>query len=333
MTSNLHNVDWEADRLVKRAALTTQTLPAGALYVVATPIGNVADISLRALWVLAQAQAIAAEDTRVTRHLLARYEIAVPEHGLIAAHEHNEHAAAQRILELLAQGARVALVSDAGTPAVSDPGARIVQAVRSALHPVLPLPGPSSLLAALSVAGFMQSAFCFIGFLPTGAQERVKTLAAAALGGGGSGGGGGGGGGAAFVFFEAPHRIADTLLALAQVLAPKRRVLVARELTKLHEETRVLTADELPGWVQQHEPRGEYVVVVEAAAKLEAQLDDTTQRWLHALRGELPASRLAALAAKLTGVPRAQVYAYLEQNKAQRDPAPAPAPAPDPDPQ
>ncbi len=294
---------WPSEQLVRLAGLAAQDFPAGALYVVATPIGNVADFTLRALWVLAHVQAIAAEDTRVTRHLLARYEIAAPEHGLIAAHAHNEQAAAQRIVELLAQGARVALVTDAGTPAVSDPGARIVAAVRAAGHRVVPIPGPSSALAALSVAGFVEGAFHFIGFLPTGGRERTRALSEAALRG------------ETFVCFEAPHRIADTLQALAAVLAPTRRVLVARELTKLHEETCVLPAAELPAWVQQHEPRGEYVIVVEAAPKSDAQLDETTQRWMQALRDELPASRIAALAAKLTGVPRTQVYAFLEQRK------------------
>ncbi len=305
MTSNLQKENWISGRLIELAGLAAQDLPAGALYVVATPIGNVADISLRALWVLAHVQAIAAEDTRVTRQLLARFEIATPEHGLIAAHAHNEQAAAQRIAGLLAQGARVALVTDAGTPAVSDPGARIVAAVRAAGQRVVPIPGPSSALAALCVAGFTEGAFHFIGFVPAGDSERTRVLSEAALRG------------ETWVCFEAPHRIVNTLQTLAAVLAPTRRVLVARELTKLHEDLCVLSAAELPAWVQQHEPRGEYVIVVEAAPQREAQLDDTTQRWMQALRNELPASRIAALVAKLTGVPRAQVYAFLEQHKPQ----------------
>lgn len=305
MTANLKKMDWESESLVRHSGLAAQELPVGALYVVATPIGNVADISLRALWVLAQADVIAAEDTRVTRHLLSRYDLAVPAQGVLAAHEHNERTATTRILELLSQGARVALVSDAGTPAVSDPGARVVEAVRQAGFRVLPIAGASSVTAALSVAGFTQGGFRFLGFVPTGAKERSRTLLEAAAHG------------EVFVFLEAPHRVAQTLAALAEVLAPTRRVLVARELTKLHEEARVLTAAELPAWVQQHEPRGEYVIVVEAAPRADAQLDETTQRWMQALRDELPASRIAAIAAKLTGVPRAQVYDFLEQHKSQ----------------
>lgn len=288
---------------MQRADLSAQHWPQAALYVVATPIGNLADITLRALWVLSHADAIAAEDTRVAQQLLSRYGIALPPQGWIRAHAHTEREAGEQVCALLAGGARVALVSDAGTPALSDPGARVVQAVREAGFVVQPIAGPSSALAALSVAGFSSSDFTFLGFLPTGAQQSARALAQAARGG------------RLFIFFEAPHRIVHTLGALAECLAPTRRVLIARELTKRHEEIRVLAAGELPAWVATHTPRGEYVLAVEADSATTSALDDTAQRWLAALGDALPASRLAALAAKVTGVPRAQVYDFLQQQK------------------
>ena len=304
MTIDENKVAWASDRLIGLAGIAAQDMPAGALYVVATPIGNVADITLRALWVLAHADAIAAEDTRVTRALLARYQIAAPEHGLFAAHAHNERGVAQRIVALLAGGARVALVTDAGTPAVSDPGARIVAAVREAGHRVVPIPGPSSALAALSAAGFAEGGFRFIGFAPTGAKNRARMLSAAAATG------------EAFVLFEAPHRAAATLHELAAMLAPERRVLVARELTKIHETLAVVAAGELGAWVDQHKPRGEYVIAVDTAADVApTQIDAITRRWLDALADELPASRAAAVAAKATGLARDVVYAKLNARK------------------
>lgn len=304
MTSGRHRVAWASDRLIGLAGVAAQEMPAGTLYVVATPIGNVADITLRALWVLAHADAVAAEDTRVTRSLLARYEIDAPKHGVFAAHAHNERGAAQRIVELLAGGARVALVTDAGTPAVSDPGARVVAAVRDAGHRVVPIPGPSSALAAHSAAGFAEGSFRFIGFVPTGAKNRTRALAEA------------GARGESFVLFEAPHRVAATLRELAAVLAPGRRVLIGRELTKIHETMTVVAAGDLGTWVEQHKPRGEYVIAVEQAAmSAPTAIDAVTQRWLDALASELPASRVAAVASKATGLARDVVYAKQSARK------------------
>src|SRR5262249_35184003 len=162
------------DRLVEASGVAMQALAPSALYVVATPIGNLADLTVRAWWVLSHVDAIAAEDTRVTRQLLERYRIEVAPARLIAAHEHNERGAAERVLALLHEGLRVALVSDAGTPAISDPGAGIVQTVRAAGLRVIPVPGASSLAAALSVAGFDQAQALFVGFLPTAARERAR---------------------------------------------------------------------------------------------------------------------------------------------------------------
>src|SRR5262249_54088212 len=191
--------------LLESSGVAAQDLAPGALYVVATPIGNLADLTVRAWWVLSHVDAIAAEDTRVTRQLLERYRIDVAAGRLISAHEHNERGAADRVVALLQDGLRVALVSDAGTPAVSDPGARIVQAVQAAGLRVVPVPGPSSLLAALSVAGFAAETTLFVGFLPTAGRARTQRLQVIAASD------------ATTVLFEAPHRLQATAEALAAV--------------------------------------------------------------------------------------------------------------------
>lgn len=297
-----------ATALVEASGLAGQDLPAGALYVVATPIGNAADLTLRAWWVLSHVDAIAAEDTRTTRHLLDRYAIAIPAGGLIAAHEHNERASSGRIVERLRAGERVALVTDAGTPAISDPGALVVRAVHDAGLRVVPVPGASAFTAALSVAGAIvggdSSPVVFAGFLPAAPRARARRLEDLAARGD------------AFVLFEAPHRIAATAAELARVLEPARRVLVARELTKKFETVRVTTAGTLEQAIAAEAPRGEYVIVVDARAPdaardAEASIDEVTRRWLVALREALPASRAAAVAARATGLPRALLYREL----------------------
>ncbi len=295
--------------LMRASGAQAQDLPSGALYVVATPIGNLADITLRALWVLAHADAIAAEDTRVTRTLLTRYEIDVP---VFAAHQHNERSAADVIIARLARGERVALVTDAGTPAVSDPGALIVRTVLAAGHRVVPIPGASSALAALMIAGVAGDGFEFIGFLPSGAQERKRRLATAAASG------------AALVVFEAPHRVRATAAELAAVLAPGRRIVLARELTKAFEAVASTTASELTARTNSEPERGEFVIVVDSenAAADTLELDPAALRWLHALAAELPAARAAAVAAKVTGQPRAELYRALlaAEGRAPRNP-------------
>ena len=284
--------------VMQASRVPAQDLPSGALYVVATPIGNLADITLRALWVLAHADAIAAEDTRVTRALLARYEIDVP---VFAAHQHNERAAAEVITARLARGERVALVTDAGTPAVSDPGALIVRAVLAAGHRVVPVPGASSALAALMTAGIAGGGFEFIGFLPSGARERKRRLATAAAAG------------TAFVAFEAPHRVRVMAAELAAVLAPNRRIVLARELTKTFETVFSTTAGEFTARLAGEPERGEFVIVVDSAntAADALEMDAAALRWLRALAAELPAARAAAVAAKATGRPRAELYRVL----------------------
>lgn len=279
----------------------SQSYPAGTLYVVATPIGNVADLSLRALHVLGLADAVACEDTRNTGQLLSRVGLQRP---LVAVHEHNEREAAVRIAARLAAGERIAYVSDAGTPGISDPGARLVEAVRAAGHPVVPLPGPSAAVAALSVAGDLLDAgagrFTFAGFLPAKPKARAEAIARlAALD-------------HAWVCYEAPHRIADTLAALAAGLPGERRLLVGRELTKLFEDIAVVPVAQAPGWLaaDPNRAKGEFVLVVEGAGSAAADglPDAESQRVLSLLLAELPAKRAAKLAAAITGAGTDALY-------------------------
>lgn len=285
--------------LAAQHACAQQNYPRAALYVVATPIGNLADISLRALHVLQLADLIACEDTRHTQALLRAYGIDKTAAQLVALHQHNEAQAAQLVLQRLQQDARVAYVSDAGTPAISDPGARLVQEVRQAGLPVVPLPGASSITALLSVAGLVadaqhQAGFVFAGFLPSKAGERntaVQALAREPR---------------AVVLLEAPHRIE----ALATALAPlgPREVTVGRELTKQFEEIATLAAQDLVAWLAQdsHRLRGEFVLVLHPAPASAATGPDT--RVLRLLLAELPLKTAVKLAAEITGEPRNALY-------------------------
>ncbi|GGD96327.1 16S rRNA (cytidine(1402)-2'-O)-methyltransferase [Caballeronia sp. LZ025] len=271
-----------------------QQYPTGALYVVATPIGNAADITVRALHVLGLVDRIAAEDTRNTAQLLARYGIAKP---LIAVHEHNERSAAERVIEHLRSGERLACVSDAGTPGISDPGARLVDAVRAAGFPVIPLPGASAVVTALSAAGAWVAGFTFVGFLPAKPKQRaaqLRTLANHRM---------------ALVFYEAPHRIVETTRALAEVLGGDRQLLIARELTKLHESLHRCTLAEGPTWLEgdANRQRGEFVLVVEGAPELE-EADDAHDALLATLLEELSVKSAARIASTLTGASRNMLY-------------------------
>lgn len=285
----------EADPLLVASGAGQQDLPAQSLYVVATPIGNAADITLRALWVLMKVDAIAAEDTRTTGVLLRRYGIDTP---LLAAHEHNERQFAASAVERLRAGGRIALVTDAGTPGISDPGARLVRAVLDAGLRVVPVPGASALTAAASAAGLHGNLLTFAGFLPAGARDRQRLLRELAARG------------EPFVLFEAPHRVLATAAELADVVEHERRVVVARELTKKFETLLACRAGELREAIGT-DPRGEYVLLVDAAEAAPAEVDAVTRRWLAALAEALPASRAAALAAKASGVPREHLYALL----------------------
>ena len=274
----------------------TQHYPTGTLYVVATPIGNLADITVRALHVLNLVDRIAAEDTRTSSQLLSRYGIGKP---LIAAHQHNEHEAAARIVEYLRAGERIAYISDAGTPGISDPGAKIVDAVRAAGLTVVPLPGCSALATALSAAGDWVHTFTFAGFLPTKGRQRaehLKTLATLPP---------------ALIFYEAPHRIVETVDALAEAFGGARRVLIARELTKLHESLHCCLLSEAATWLaaDANRQRGEFVLVVEGAPPAEQAGEHEHDRLLSILLEEVPASTAVKLAVALTGASRKTLYA------------------------
>ncbi len=286
--------------MLQAAALAagSQSYPVGALYVVATPIGNLADLTLRAVHVLSLVDAVACEDTRVTAHLLQRIGLHRP---LLSVHEHNEESAARGVIEKLRQGQRVAYVSDAGTPGVSDPGARLVASVRAAGLPVMPLPGASAVVTALSGAGDTQGeGFRFVGFLPPKAQARAQALQALEAEA------------ASVVVFEAPHRIEALAEAMAEQ-CPQRTVTVCRELTKQFEQIVTLVASDWPAWLaaDADRRRGEFVLVLhgQRAPSGGAQaLPADLERWLRVLLKELPVKQAAGLAAEASGWPRKALY-------------------------
>jgi 16S rRNA (cytidine1402-2'-O)-methyltransferase len=284
-----------------QSAAGQQHYPQGCLYVVATPIGNLADITLRALHVLQLVDAIACEDTRHTQAMLRIYGITKP---LLAAHQHNEHEAAQLIITRLRAGERVAYVSDAGTPAVSDPGARLAADVRAAGLRVLPLPGASSVTALLSVAGIADDtgAYVFQGFLSSKAKERdaqVATLANEAR---------------AVVLLEAPHRIEALATALAAL--GERAVTLGRELTKQFEEIATMPAQGMATWLaaDSHRTQGEFAIVIHPRLA-EAKQTTEGQRVLQLLLPELPTKTAVKLAADITGEPRNALYELALQLK------------------
>lgn len=266
---------------------------------VATPIGNLADITLRALHVLQLADSIACEDTRHTQSLLRAYGIDRHGHQLIAVHQHNEAQAAQTVIERLRAGQRVAYVSDAGTPAISDPGARLVAAVRAESLPVMPLPGASSVTTALSVAGIAPdsahaSGFVFVGFLSSKTTERASEVGALANES------------RAVVLLEAPHRI--EALAAALAVLGERQLTIGRELTKQFEEIATIDAQAFPAWLAEdpNRARGEFVLVLHPTAPT-AQPGQELQV-LKLLLAELPLKTAVKLAADITGTSRNTLY-------------------------
>jgi 16S rRNA (cytidine1402-2'-O)-methyltransferase len=287
---------WEGCLTTAQNAAGKQHYPAGALYVVATPIGNLADISLRALHVLNLVDAIACEDTRHTQPLLRTYGIDIGSSKLLlAVHEHNELEATEQIITRLQRGERIAFVSDAGTPGVSDPGSKLVAGVRAAGFRVVPLPGASSITALLSVAGITQSDhFSFMGFLPTKTMEReAAVLKLQVLPG-------------SIVLLEAPHRIEAVAKGLA--VLGERRITIGRELTKQFEEIATMPSSAFHNWLQQdsNRTRGEFVLVLHPLT-IEAANDDAP-RILKLLLVELPLKTAVKLAADITGAPRNALY-------------------------
>ena len=267
----------------------------GTLFVVATPIGNLADLSPRAVEVLRSAALIACEDTRTSRTLLARFGIATRS---VALHEHNERAATPALIDALRSNRDVALISDAGTPAVSDPGARLVDAAHRESIPVIPVPGPSAALAAFSASGFPAERFLFAGFLPASGAARRGAIAKLERD-------------CAVILFEAPHRIRATLADLGAAFGAEREVAIARELTKKFEEIARMPLGSAPAWLdaRPHREQGEFVLVIAPGdARTEAAAPDA-DRVLGILLESLGPSEAAKLAARLTGQPRRALYA------------------------
>jgi 16S rRNA (cytidine1402-2'-O)-methyltransferase len=265
---------------------------APGLHIIATPIGNLGDITLRALETLAGADLIACEDTRVTRKLLDRYGISTP---LTPYHDHNAAQARPKLLQRLAEGAAIALVSDAGTPLVSDPGFKLVRAAQDAGHPVTALPGPSSVLAALAVAGLPTDQFLFAGFLPpkqAARRARIDELARIP---------------ATLVLFEAGPRLEATLADLAAGLG-SREAALCRELTKLHEEVRRGDLATLAQGCAEGETRGEFVVVIGPPQAAERPSTDDAAALLREALSRLSLKDAVAEVAAATGLPRREVY-------------------------
>ena len=267
---------------------------APALYVVATPIGNLGDISLRALDVLRAAELVACEDTRHARPLLDHHGVTAT---LLAVHQHNEQQAAARLIEAIAAGKRVALISDAGTPGVSDPGARTVATVQAAGLRVVPIPGASAAVTALSASGLTDTHFHFVGFLPAKVSARKTALEKLAPVE------------AALVFYEAPHRVVETVDDLLAVLGGEREIVIARELTKLFEQIVRLPLADAPAWLaaDSNHQRGEFVLIVAGPVPREG-LDAEAERVLKLLLADLPTKQAAKLAAEITGVGKNELY-------------------------
>jgi 16S rRNA (cytidine1402-2'-O)-methyltransferase len=265
------------------------------------------DISLRALDVLTSVDAIAAEDTRNTAHLLTHFGISAQR--LIATHQHNERAAAEKIINLLAQGQSIALVTDAGTPAVSDPGALLVDAVRAAGYRVIPLPGANAALAALSAAGLPAPHFLFYGFLPNKTAARCRELQALVA--------------VPFtlVFYEAPHRIVECIADLQQVFEGTRQIVLARELTKLFESIHRCALQDAATWLtaDPNNQRGEFVLLVSSAAEKQRGMEAKVEQILTLLLKDLPLKQAVQLAVQITGEGRNELYQRALQIKGQAD--------------
>ena len=259
---------------------------AGVLYVVATPIGNLADSSPRSIEALRSADLIACEDTRTSRTLLSRHGIGTQ---VVALHEHNEKALSKKLIDLLLEGKNIALVTDAGTPGVSDPGALLIEAAHRARVRVVPLPGASAAIAAWSVAGF-SSGFLFIGFLKD--KNELNDLDPSQ----------------AVILYEAPHRVVKTVAALLKRFGPEREIVIARELTKKFEEVARMTLGEAPAWLEgEHRQDGEFVLVLGPGPAQESDAAEGA-RVRDILAKEMSPSDAARLAAKITGVPRKALY-------------------------
>ena len=291
--------------------LKQQDLPAGALYMVATPIGNLGDITLRALHVLNAVDGIACEDTRHSAPLLQHFGI---HKKCLALHEHNEIAGAQKIITHLSQNERWAYISDAGTPGVSDPGARLVNAVQKAGFRIIPIPGASAVSSAISASGSVmlpsEGRFQFLGFWPNKAKERGALLQDIRSNSKTS------------IFFESPHQIRDTLTTLSNELEPERQVLVGRELTKKFEQLVTLTAAAIPEWLEKAESlKGEFIILVAGrqASAHEAPEHSALLLWANALSPYLGSKEIAAVLAQVLGLSKKEAYQVALDAKGQSE--------------
>ena len=276
----------------------------GALYIVATPIGNLADMTARAIEVLRDVAVIAAEDTRHSAVLLRHFSISTP---CLAYHEHNERQQTETLIERLRQGAAVALISDAGTPLLSDPGYHLVRAAHAADIRVIPVPGASAVLAALSVSGLPTDRFSFEGFLPAksaGRRERLLALRSETR---------------TLIFYEAPHRLLATLGDMAEIFGQQREAVLARELTKLYETIRKDSLERLLDWVEAdpNQQKGECVIVVQGAEVVADQVDADAdkRRILEILLEEMPLKQAVGVAVKISGEKRNRLYQWAVDMK------------------
>jgi len=271
---------------------------AGTLYVVATPIGNLEDMTPRAIRILSEVDLIAAEDTRHSGKLLKHFGIEAKTEAL---HEHNERSQVPRLIEILQAGKSIAFITDAGTPLVSDPGFHLVRSARQAGLSVIPVPGACAAIAALSAAGLPSDRFVFEGFPPAKSaarravfeklREEARTL----------------------IFYESPHRILESLKEMTEIFGPEREAVLARELTKQFETVRNGTLTELSEWVNRdpHQQLGEFVILIHGVPRVEREaVDGEAERVLKILLDELPVSQAAALAARITGLKKNRLYEY-----------------------
>ncbi|WP_428622068.1 16S rRNA (cytidine(1402)-2'-O)-methyltransferase [Sedimenticola sp.] len=278
------------------------SIEAGVLYIVATPIGNLGDLSPRAVETLHQVDRIAAEDTRHSAGLLRHFSIDTP---LVALHEHNEREKSAVLLQRLSKGESIALISDAGTPLISDPGYVLVRDAQEADIRVVPIPGPSALIAALSASGLPTDRFCFEGFLPAKSGNRRKQLESLCDEP------------RTLVFYESPHRIVESLVAMVSVFGSGREAVLARELTKTFETIRHATLGELAQWVvdDANQQKGEFVVLLRGTPAVAEEEDREGQRIAELLAEELPLKQAAALAARISGGRKNALYQHLLQKK------------------
>jgi len=268
---------------------------AACLYIVATPIGNLSDISDRAIQILQEVDLIAVEDTRHSGKLLQHIGVATP---MLALHEHNEGKKVGQLIDKLSDGKSIALISDAGTPLISDPGYQLVKAALAAEIKVSPVPGPSALVAALSASGLPSDAFIFEGFLPNKSVSRLKkmeTLADESR---------------TLIFYEAPHRIVACLQDMQQVFGAKRKAVVARELTKTFETIRNDSLENLLAWIEgdTNQQRGEFVLLIQGKEKDLSAVDTEAEFILDTLMQELPLKQASQLTAKITGIKKNTLY-------------------------